>query len=963
MANIDFRKDSKQDIDNRSTPAELRARENESIPGYDRQNDGLDDYPISGGDASGKSGDPGDDATKNIDDVKDREENPMNSSYTGEKKGKHVMSFKSRMAKKGPLGALILGLGAGGIGIAGFLSPGLIFVQIADIFTNHNNVGNAAISMRTKAVLGNKIGNSFAEAGEAKCGVKCKFSTMDDDLVKRLKANKYDVISTKVGNRHIVTSIILPDKSETINNKADFNRVMENPTHAADFARVHNARSKPFMTTKFNAFMKKKLGITKLHQLVGTTKEKFNASFRKAIGLPEVRADTDPNRTQTNEERLNESPHLKKVAVSVGKLGGGLSGGIGAICTAHNVTRAINASVKIAKLSAYAGIAMVVLNAASKLKAADGAGIEPGVATQLGNMMTEPDTRATNADGTPNDGLGLTATNSYSYKAALYGDSGTPPNYVKQYSVEKSGDTGLFAVLGMITMFAANSPQARATANKVCGLANSDGASFVSCAPTGVTVIGYGLCVVTDIASGFVIGEIVKAALPKVIAAVVAGSLLNVDETARGPSLMEPIAAGSAAILNSSAQTYALTPGNKKQLTDYFKVSQKVNEADEAIARVQAKETPLDIYNQYSFLGSMAKSLNLAAYANAPLVSSAHTLASTIPLSFASLTTTTHAGTYMPVVEDKINQYKTGTCPSLEAIGALGDGSCMPSLTANIDELNAPIQPTLDYMTGAGGAVIDQTDTVRTDTEPGRQFQLYIDNCLNRIDEFGETSRALEDGEAGDYEWFLGVKCGENSEMVRHFRIYAREELINASVDNKDSALKTTEELNPTSTNSPLPTTPGENSGNIGADGWAFPTVAGAPLTQGYHDGHLALDIGSDPDDNNVPIYAMRDGVVTSVGDIPMPPYIKACNGQTGSTQQTVVIKHEVDGQVFFSTYHHVQPGKFPFAVDSTVKSGDRIATMGNTGCSFGQHLHVELWRGSIYGGGTTMDLGQILYG
>ena len=78
--------------------------------------------------------------------------------------------------------------------------------------------------------------------------------------------------------------------------------------------------------------------------------------------------------------------------------------------------------------------------------------------------------------------------------------------------------------------------------------------------------------------------------------------------------------------------------------------------------------------------------------------------------------------------------------------------------------------------------------------------------------------------------------------------------------------------------------------------------------------------------------------------------------------EEYVTIEHVVDGQKYISAYHHVESGQFPFKVGDTVKAGDRIATMGNTGCSFGRHLHIELWKGPIYGS-PSVDLGALLYG
>ncbi|HET8884012.1 MAG TPA: M23 family metallopeptidase [Candidatus Saccharimonadales bacterium] len=953
--------DEKQAADEKYDPYSDNARdlyrqEHDSVPGYDRDNDGLDDHPVTGGDASGKSGDlsDGDDKTKNIDDIKDKEDDAGGwaNKYTGGK-SKGTFNLKNAVKKKGPLGALILLLGGGGIGIVGLLSPSLLLVQITDMFTNNFNDAHTALSIRTNKAFIHKFHDTrraFAETSDGRCGIRCKFSTTSDTMVRNLKANNFEVETNKKFGRHTIVSMKFPDGT-VVNNGNDFRRTMRDPSKVVQFHKVYNSRTAYFLNGKFGSMLGHKLGINKAYKLVGDSKEKFKESFRRSVGLP-PRTDGDDNRNKTDKERLDSSPRYRAVATATSKLTKPTNAVAGA-CLAYNTTRAINASLKIAKMSAYAAYAMTFFNAAHKLKAGDGGGIDPTVTTELGNILTSTDPNKTNPDGSPNEKYGLSATDSYGYKAAAYGDTGEPPEYAKKHSIQSSGMVG---ILSGLTFFAAGNPTARSIAHGTCKPAGSVGASFLQCIPAAAAaIIGYFGCLAANIGAGLVIGAAIEAALPKIIAAIVDTNLAELDENTTGVVAGDALYPGAGSILGGQAASYGMKAGNKQEISNYVALGEEIRERDRAVAQIDAEDEPFNIYNKYSFLGSMVRSVNLASYANSSFSTAASTLVSTIPRAFGTLTLNTNAGTYMPLSDTKAEQYGGNDCEALESIGAVGDAYCMPSYTKSNAELNADIDANLDYMLANG--YIDPHTGAPATTDEAKDFRLFVEHCVNRIDALGETSQPIESGEAGDYEWFIGNKCNEDSVMLHNFRVYAMDEPVNASISGEDSEL-----LPPaTAANEPAPSGPNENSGNVAANGWAFPTKAGAPISGSAFNPptHPGLDIGIPG--SNVPIFAVRDGTVTSSGNIEFP-YRQPCS-PNGTTQQVVVIKHNVGGTVYYSAYHHVAAGSITVRKGATVQAGDRIATMGNTGCSFGQHLHFEIWRGGQAGiGGTAVNPTPLLY-
>lgn len=75
------------------------------------------------------------------------------------------------------------------------------------------------------------------------------------------------------------------------------------------------------------------------------------------------------------------------------------------------------------------------------------------------------------------------------------------------------------------------------------------------------------------------------------------------------------------------------------------------------------------------------------------------------------------------------------------------------------------------------------------------------------------------------------------------------------------------------------------------------------------------------------PVYAAADGVVDKVG---------------GDSNNTVRIRHEINGEVFYTAYLHMYRGDILVQEGQRVSAGDRIGVIGSAGYSTGPHLHFE---------------------
>lgn len=110
----------------------------------------------------------------------------------------------------------------------------------------------------------------------------------------------------------------------------------------------------------------------------------------------------------------------------------------------------------------------------------------------------------------------------------------------------------------------------------------------------------------------------------------------------------------------------------------------------------------------------------------------------------------------------------------------------------------------------------------------------------------------------------------------------------------------------------------------------------GAPRSGHTHQGQ---DIAA-PEGTQV--RAARGGIVTNVAY------------QASGAGNYIVI--DGAGQRKDYVYMHLLTDSTRVEVGQRVKTGEWIASVGNTGASFGAHLHFEIWQGTWYGGGEPID-------
>lgn len=111
-----------------------------------------------------------------------------------------------------------------------------------------------------------------------------------------------------------------------------------------------------------------------------------------------------------------------------------------------------------------------------------------------------------------------------------------------------------------------------------------------------------------------------------------------------------------------------------------------------------------------------------------------------------------------------------------------------------------------------------------------------------------------------------------------------------------------------------------------------WPFVVGVAMTWGFgmRDGRLHEGIDFVPG-AGAPVQSIADGTV------------RIATESGGAYGVTVYIDHVVDGKVITSHYSHMQYGSLRVKPGQTVKVGEIVGLVGNTGRSYGAHLHFEL--------------------
>ncbi|MEH6937365.1 peptidoglycan DD-metalloendopeptidase family protein [Bacillus sp. JJ664] len=208
----------------------------------------------------------------------------------------------------------------------------------------------------------------------------------------------------------------------------------------------------------------------------------------------------------------------------------------------------------------------------------------------------------------------------------------------------------------------------------------------------------------------------------------------------------------------------------------------------------------------------------------------------------------------------------------------------------------------------------------------------------NQVNEQNNLMASLKEQEKEAHEDVLNLK--EQDELLASQQIAVQKAAEEAKRKAAEEARLKAEREKEKNNNKPSNGGSG-NSGNSG--GGSTPPISSGNFTRpaagyvssgfgnrsfdggGFHDG---VDIAGS---GTVPVVSAGDGVV-----------IRAYT--SSSYGNCVFITHNIGGQVWTTVYAHLD--SFNVSTGQSVSKGTKIGFMGNTGHSFGQHLHFELHKG-----------------
>lgn len=690
--------------------------------------------------------------------------------------------------KNGPIVAIISLIVMAIVGL-GMAAPGLAFFQLKNTFLGFGNDSSAPLSSRTQRLWRAKFDtkNAFSESSTGKCNLRCMTGSINESTLNNLKAKGFDVETTAGSgifkNRYTIDSLTFPDKVTKVTTGAEFDKAMLEPKNMSKFNRVFNSKTAFFLNSKFVTILKTKFGISKVGKLTEALKsktqdkatdikEKIKQSMREMLGYD---AETAKSNTIAVKEKILSNVKvqaaLQKVE-SVTKASSKVTGITGWICAGYDVSKGLSYAVKITKIAAFASFAMIFLNYADQMMAGDG---DPDVTAALGEQLTEKDEN------------GISMMDSLGYRMAAFGDTGTLTDEQEKYSIQPTGN--ILGAIGKITSVIAATAITISIFRDICKYTNSTAVGIAeSCAAEigaavtamlasievgGVAGLGpIAICVAKVAAMGLIIGTVIGSAVGIATDAFVEGEVPIVDDTTIGEAGGDALYSGTSSIHNGMSASYGMKAGTAAEIKEFVAATATINAKQEEVAIYEAKDTPFDISNQYSFLGSIAQKLNLGAFYNSSFFSGLKNLLAIIPRSFASLSGNANAA------ESKAALY-TNKCDDsgLKSVNVDGDAFCNPSYVMSSSEINADIDDVIDYMTNGATPYISPDDG---SVIAGTDYQKYMDYCANRVDPLGETGLSISDD---DYEWAVGLRCTEQSTMLSNFRTYTMDKSILDTVE------------------------------------------------------------------------------------------------------------------------------------------------------------------------------------
>lgn len=743
-----------------------------------------------------KAEEAGNTSTDNSD-IKSAEETPSGewkNNVTGATPKTSKSGGKLRfLKKKGPMSLIITLLVGGGIGITTFFSPGILIVHIKEMMVEKFNTQLTSMDIRTNKILITKL-NSKATSGMcSRITIACKYSTMTQSQIAKFEAAgiKVEYDEKNIIGRAKPKSLIYKDTkisadkfSSFLSENTEFRSAVKsayNPKYAGFTDSIWKSAASKLGISKAKIMIDGENDAKKLEDIQEKTKktknydtdvgEKLDENSTKEDGSKYSAEEIAENNTklETATDLIDNIDEISDKGKKTGalalsgakKIGNVLSitGFVDMACSAYKSIQALGYAAKGIRTLQLASYAMIFLNVADQIKAGDA---DAEDVAYLGTILTT-EVATINGEKTKIK----SATDSFGYKYAAFGDKGKMSNSASQY-LAGGGLTG-----ELITVTAAINKATGGTPRKTCGfLANP-------LVTTGGIVLGVA-AIFTGVGAGKVILQaagqaaisIATSAIPAMLQDIVAGVLI--DETTVGEEAGDAITSGASGIMSTVAAKGGNAPLTPEEAVAYSNLSENV--AQQYADEDRLALNPLDISTKNTFLGSIVSAMM-------PYISKMGSINGTLE-SISSLASNTISNTiYNNVLADDAESEYT-MCQDFDyrELGIATDPFCNVIYGIPVDSLDKDPVDVLDDMISKG-AIDDMGQVVA-----GSDYEKFLENCINRDRPLGDTGES----ESTD-PYVIGESCLFNEKTNGDYYLYNIDQRIQNGMDGSTQAATPTD--------------------------------------------------------------------------------------------------------------------------------------------------------------------------
>lgn len=751
--------------------------------------------------------------------------------------GKFNISFR----KAAPTGAIV-GAGIIGFALTTFLPAAMPLLAFKQNASDSYADASRAQQVRYKSMLRYVVGNKqIEEACKKPSSIACKLGTMSDTDKNNHDNNKLKVDGTKITvpdkdgketTRWIVKSVTAPDGTVLNNGDSFISKMATDVQFAIAAKRGHNPRNNVFNGGQFSKNVLPRFGLDKSQVPdLPKDKEEQDKARNKLIGLKEDGTADKDKLKQSAEERskkgfgntdtdtMRDGGEVDRGGTKI-KVGKGLAAIPGVACMVYNTGRLV---VNVAKIERYVYLAQFVMPFWKVADQIRDNGTTSGetvgaFAGQLTARSNKPETK------------GLSAMDAQSMKMFFGGDEKGLQNYTKDFLLHNNAILkGLDGMIGKVDETIASTPGLGGSTRGMCRMVNSWQGQVIgtaACVVMGAIQGGIGAAGGTVVpVLGNLVGGIggVGAAAIECTAAVVGGEIIGKgvgyltekviipavmeaaveglpNATSVGPPVGEGLAIGAAVILNRANRYNGVTkPSTAKSRAAFNAATGETDQLYKQIEVAEASDTPFDVYNRYSFMGSIFASMNSRIFTTESRTTSGNFSFQRLFGAFSLAPSVLAIGeSPSPITAEDMGECSDRSLRSIGVECTLND-----QLTYDMSPtaLTMDIQSNLDYMISHGqidedtGEANPDAVAIKIDNSSAPAvvaskpitingveytYEKYVKYCAERDADAGITTEPIESDE---FDWAMGTRCTDENEAMANFEAWRSTMVGNADSD------------------------------------------------------------------------------------------------------------------------------------------------------------------------------------